>query len=459
MSVNPVRKDRHESNARHHRPHPRLLGDAPQLGALDRPLRGAAASACSRPAYPGFEVEVEALNADTDADRGADRAADHRAPRGRRRRARLAADPHRPLGRRRVHADPARPRLRRGGRGDQLGADRGRQASCRSRRSRRRSRCSRTPPTGTRRSASRSSSGTTRSPTRSARRSPARSTSATTSRPPGAIFWGSALANIHPGHDDNHVDYTNDDRAPLLFISGSEDHLMPPKIQQSNAKHYKSDTRHRGQGVRGPAPAAGRAGLGGGRRLRARLGARARRAAEPRVNDVRLTHIGGPTVADRGRRLAAADRPDVRRPRPEVPLRLGRVVAQARRAGDRRRRPRPDRRGPAHRTTTTATTSTPPGRALLPSAGVVVTTASGAAAARRAPRAGSSRGRRRGSRRRAGRRSRSPRRRAATVRRTPTRSSATSSASRCAGRARSTACCGSPATPCSTTACARSPSG
>ena len=58
----------------------------------------------------------------------------------------------------------------------------------------------------------------------------------------GAIFWGSALANIHPGHDDTYVDYHNDARAPLLFISGSTDHLMPPKIQQSNAKHYKSDT-------------------------------------------------------------------------------------------------------------------------------------------------------------------------------------------------------------------------
>jgi pimeloyl-ACP methyl ester carboxylesterase len=57
----------------------------------------------------------------------------------------------------------------------------------------------------------------------------------------GQIFWGSALANIHPGHDDNHVDYDNADRAPLLFISGSEDHLMPPSIQQSNAKHYRAD--------------------------------------------------------------------------------------------------------------------------------------------------------------------------------------------------------------------------
>ena len=32
----------------------------------------------------------------------------------------------------------------------------------------------------------------------------------------------------------------NDARAPLLFISGSEDHLMPPAVQRSNAKHYKS---------------------------------------------------------------------------------------------------------------------------------------------------------------------------------------------------------------------------
>jgi pimeloyl-ACP methyl ester carboxylesterase len=57
----------------------------------------------------------------------------------------------------------------------------------------------------------------------------------------GHVFWGSALANIHPGPDDNHVNYKNPDRAPLLFISGTEDHLMPPSIQASNAKHYKAD--------------------------------------------------------------------------------------------------------------------------------------------------------------------------------------------------------------------------
>jgi pimeloyl-ACP methyl ester carboxylesterase len=57
----------------------------------------------------------------------------------------------------------------------------------------------------------------------------------------GEVFWGSALANIHPGPDDSHVDYHNAGRAPLLFISGSEDHLMPPSIQQANAKHYKAE--------------------------------------------------------------------------------------------------------------------------------------------------------------------------------------------------------------------------
>ncbi|HEU6445883.1 MAG TPA: hypothetical protein VFL61_12565, partial [Gaiellaceae bacterium] len=58
----------------------------------------------------------------------------------------------------------------------------------------------------------------------------------------GGILWGIVLANLQPGHQDAWVDYKNDDRAPLLFISGGEDHLMPPSVQRSNAKHYKSDT-------------------------------------------------------------------------------------------------------------------------------------------------------------------------------------------------------------------------
>ncbi|MFV2016906.1 alpha/beta hydrolase [Micromonospora sp. LOL_023] len=58
----------------------------------------------------------------------------------------------------------------------------------------------------------------------------------------GGILWGRVLANFQPGHQDTWVDYHNDDRAPLLFVSGSEDHIMPPAIQASNAKHYKSNT-------------------------------------------------------------------------------------------------------------------------------------------------------------------------------------------------------------------------
>ena len=58
----------------------------------------------------------------------------------------------------------------------------------------------------------------------------------------GGIFWDSVLANFIPGPQATAVDYHNDARAPLLFISGSEDHLMPPAVQRSNAKHYKSNT-------------------------------------------------------------------------------------------------------------------------------------------------------------------------------------------------------------------------
>jgi pimeloyl-ACP methyl ester carboxylesterase len=68
----------------------------------------------------------------------------------------------------------------------------------------------------------------------------------------GGVLFASVLANVQPGHQETWVDYKNDGRAPLLFISGSEDHLMPPKIQQSNARHYKSDTITEVQEFPGP---------------------------------------------------------------------------------------------------------------------------------------------------------------------------------------------------------------
>jgi alpha-beta hydrolase superfamily lysophospholipase len=47
------------------------------------------------------------------------------------------------------------------------------------------------------------------------------------------------LANFQPGHQDAWVDFKNPNRVPLLFLSGSEDHIMPNSVQASNAKHYK----------------------------------------------------------------------------------------------------------------------------------------------------------------------------------------------------------------------------
>ncbi len=58
----------------------------------------------------------------------------------------------------------------------------------------------------------------------------------------GGILWSSVLANFMPGPQDAAVDYRNDARPPLLFISGGEDHIMPPSVQRSNLKHYKGDT-------------------------------------------------------------------------------------------------------------------------------------------------------------------------------------------------------------------------
>jgi pimeloyl-ACP methyl ester carboxylesterase len=56
----------------------------------------------------------------------------------------------------------------------------------------------------------------------------------------GRILWDSVLANFMPGPQDAAVDYSNENRPPLLFISGGEDHIMPPSVQRSNVKHYTS---------------------------------------------------------------------------------------------------------------------------------------------------------------------------------------------------------------------------
>ena len=59
---------------------------------------------------------------------------------------------------------------------------------------------------------------------------------------PGAWVWGGVLANFTPGHQETWVDYENNDRAPLLFIAGGEDNIMPASVNRSNAKHYEKST-------------------------------------------------------------------------------------------------------------------------------------------------------------------------------------------------------------------------
>jgi pimeloyl-ACP methyl ester carboxylesterase len=61
---------------------------------------------------------------------------------------------------------------------------------------------------------------------------------------PGAWVWGGVLANFTPGHQDTWVDYGNNDRNPLLFIAGGEDHIMPPAVNQANAKRYEKSKAH-----------------------------------------------------------------------------------------------------------------------------------------------------------------------------------------------------------------------
>ena len=56
---------------------------------------------------------------------------------------------------------------------------------------------------------------------------------------PGNWVWAYGLiANFKPGHQETWVDYAAD-RAPLLFIAGEKDHIMPPSVNRSNARHYK----------------------------------------------------------------------------------------------------------------------------------------------------------------------------------------------------------------------------
>jgi pimeloyl-ACP methyl ester carboxylesterase len=51
------------------------------------------------------------------------------------------------------------------------------------------------------------------------------------------ILWDAALALLNPKAASK-VDYRRSDRAPLLFIAGSKDHLVPPGVNKANVRKY-----------------------------------------------------------------------------------------------------------------------------------------------------------------------------------------------------------------------------
>ena len=65
---------------------------------------------------------------------------------------------------------------------------------------------------------------------------------------PARILFQGGLANFT--HDAaTTYDFANDDRAPLLFISGGSDHILPPAVQRENyernVKHSTAVTAHK----------------------------------------------------------------------------------------------------------------------------------------------------------------------------------------------------------------------
>ena len=56
-----------------------------------------------------------------------------------------------------------------------------------------------------------------------------------------AILWDAALALLNPKASSK-VDYRKTDRAPLLFIAGGNDHVVPPAINKSNLRKYVNNS-------------------------------------------------------------------------------------------------------------------------------------------------------------------------------------------------------------------------
>ena len=56
---------------------------------------------------------------------------------------------------------------------------------------------------------------------------------------PDHVLFQAAFANFNP-HAATAVDFQNGDRAPLLLISGGNDHVSPPSVVEANFKLYRN---------------------------------------------------------------------------------------------------------------------------------------------------------------------------------------------------------------------------
>jgi len=140
---------------------------------------------------------------------------------------------------------------------------------------------------------------------------------------PAKVLFQGGFAAVTP-HASTTFNYADDDRAPLLFISGGSDHILPPVIQRHNydKKRQALHRDRRAQGVPRPGPLHLRGTrLGSRRRLRPGLG------PHPGRGRARLTSADGqrPAVprsaAVPGNRVTAAnERSQISRSRAELIL-------------------------------------------------------------------------------------------------------------------------------------------
>ena len=124
---------------------------------------------------------------------------------------------------------------------------------------------------------------------------------------PAAWLWAYGLiANFKPGHQETWVNYSNDSRAPLLFITGGADNIMPPSV---STRTRSTTSRHasRRSSTSRAAPTGPAANLAGRRSPTTRSSGRRNAHAQDRSSALRgprSTNSAHPTWGCPFRRVA-----------------------------------------------------------------------------------------------------------------------------------------------------------